>query len=212
MMLLKLLGVLSCFLLVSTQSQAAPRKSQFPVASPLQNASEFSACKWDRVAGARFSISSFTCGPEQGDLRLIADDDVPGFWLTANDSSRVLAIRLFTKGHRTPITAILPTLRAASKGPQSATCILVRATVKGQELTGTKRYVLQPDGPALKAWESAQDRGEAADEPCGPLGVAIVGERYFEVMPGHSDVDIFVNMGSEIQPFDPATIRRAIKP
>ena len=207
MKLCNLLLALCGFVIVSAQSHAAPRAPEAPVSSPLQSASEFSSCKWTRVAGARFSVSSFACGAEQGGIHLIADDTLPGFWLTGNDGGRELVIRLFTKAPKSQVSTALPAIRMVSKGPQTATCTLVNTPIDNRDQPGIKRYVLQPSGKALKAWYAAQDKGEAIEEPCGPLGVAMVGDRYFEVMPNHPDTVIFVNEGSEIQIFDPATVR-----
>ena len=193
--------------LISGQSLAAPGLTDAPVASLLQNAGEFSGCKWERVAGARFSISSFACDTEHGGVRLVADNAAPGFWLMERDGSKRPAIRLFSKAVKAPISTILPAVRAASVGPQTRTCVLTYSPSDSAAQPGTKRYVLQPHGVALKAWEKAQDQGKAVDEPCGPLGVAMVGDRYFEVMPGHPGIVVFANMGSEIQIFDPTTLR-----
>lgn len=200
-------GAVCALALFSGQSFAAPGLPDQPVASPLQNAGEFSGCKWERVAGARFSISSFACDTEHGGVRLVADNAAPGFWLMERDGSKRLAIRFFAKAAKAPISAILPTVRAASVGPQTRTCVLASSPSASAAQPGAKRYVLQPGGAALKTWEKAQDRGEAIDEPCGPLGVAMVGDRYFEVMPGHPGIVVFANMGSEIQIFDPTTLR-----
>ena len=131
---------------------------------------------------------------------------MPGFWLQDDDGKR-LAVSLFTKAPKAAITAVLPAIKTASKGDKTGACVLVPSTVEGR-----KRYVLQPNGAAMKAWEAAQDNGTAVEEPCGRLGIAMVGDRYFEVMPRHPDVVMFVNMGSEIQIFDPATLRVIPKP
>ncbi len=207
---LLIVAALGLSLLNAASACASPRPS--PSASPLQTAEEFAGCKWERVSGTKFSISSFNCDNDRGEQHLVADDLLPGFWLTGRDGVRSLAVRIFSKARKASITSILPAVRAGSKGPQTRTCQLVYSAAESQDHPALKRYVLQPGGAAMEAWVTAQDKGEADEQPCGPLGVAVVGDRYFEVMPGHPELVMFVDMGSEIQIFDPATLRRVAKP
>ena len=56
---------------------------------------------------------------------------------------------------------------------------------------------------AQRAWDAGPT---AEQDACGPLGAAMVGDRYFEVAPGRPDLVVFVDTGSEIQIFDPQTL------
>jgi hypothetical protein len=183
-----------------------------PVSSTLQTAGEFAGCKWERVTAGKFAVASFNCDKAHGNQHLIGDDALPGFWLTDDGGARRLAIQLFSKPPKASIATVLPRVRAASKGPQTSSCVMVYSAAESQGRPQHKRYVLQPTGPALKAWQTAQDNGEAEEQPCGRLGVTIVGDRYFEIMPGNPQTVMFVDMGSEIQIFDPATLRRDLRP
>ena len=60
---------------------------------------------------------------------------------------------------------------------------------------------------ALQCPAEQQQQTGGGDLPCGDMGVGFVGDRYFQVMPGHPDRVVYVDRGSEIQIFDPATLR-----
>ena len=177
--------------------------------SPLRHAREFAGCKWTTVRAGALSIGTFTCGPKHGDQRLVGDAALPGFWLeTRNDgkTQRSLAVQVFTKPAHAQIESILGAVRKVSPGAQTVGCALVLAPVEGGAGSQRQRYVFEPTGAAKTAWES----GKTGDsEPCGRLGVAEVGDRYFEVLAQHPDMVVFTDMGSEIQIFDPDTLKVA---
>ena len=203
-------AALGLSLMSAASTSASP--SQPPLASPLQTAPEFAGCKWVRVAGSHYSISAFDCDGGLGGSHLIADDTLPGFRLSAgHEGQQSVAIRLFSKAPKSPVTSILPTVRAASGG-LAASCTLLLSQAESQSTPGAMRYVLEPNAKAMKAWGAAPDSVKATSAPCGPMGTQYVGDRYFEVMPGHPNLVMFVDMGSEIQIFDPATLRLIAKP
>ena len=66
-----------------------------------------------------------------------------------------------------------------------------------------RRFVLRLPIAAQRTWDAGP---MVEQDACGRLGVAMVGDRYFEVAPGHPDQVVFVDAGSEIQIFDPQTL------
>ena len=187
----------------------APPPPPPPVAAyapPRPNAPEFAACKWGEVKGTYLSIWSFACGPEQSNQHLVADDALPGFFLASTVDGREerrLVVRTFAKTPNAPLESILGAVQGAS--PRlSADCGFSPAP-QG-EGDGTA-MTLGPVGVVpQQAWEQQQQTG-GGDLPCGDMGVGFVGDRYFQVMPGHPDRVVYVDRGSEIQIFDPATLR-----
>ncbi|WP_340644795.1 hypothetical protein [Phenylobacterium sp.] len=198
---------------LALMSACAPQK---PAATPapavearvsaLKSAPEFAACVWQEVRGAKFAMQAFACGPEQGGGHIEADDDLPGFQLVyvGSPSERRPVVRIFAKPADAPLEAILPAIRAASPGLHTATCAL--APAQGYDDKGKGRFVLEPTGAAKAAWEASQAL-EPGDPPCGALGVSAAGNRYFQSMPGHPDLVVYADVGSEIQIFDPETLR-----
>ncbi|WP_396593943.1 hypothetical protein [Brevundimonas sp. R86498] len=49
-----------------------------PSPAPVM-AETFASCQWGEVTGSGLSIWSYACGAEAGDVRLVADDTLPGF-------------------------------------------------------------------------------------------------------------------------------------
>ncbi len=191
----------------AARTAAAPAaQAPLPV-SALKSAPEFAACVWQEVKGARLAMQAFACGTEQGGVHVEADESLPGFQLVyaGAPSERRAIVRTFAKAAEAPLDAILPAVRAASPGPQTATCAF--APAQGYDAKDKNLFVLTPTGAAKTAWEANEARGEPQEAPCGPLGVSVVGDRYFEVMPGHPDIVVYADMGSEIQIFDPTTLR-----
>lgn len=164
----------------------------------------FAACAWGEVKGALASIWSYACGPGAGNVRLAADDTLPGFVIesTAADApGRNVAIRFFDKPADAPIESILPAIRAASPGPGSAACVLAPAVQTG----APARYVFTPEGPAKAAYDAALAGDVIPEPPCGALGVSHVGDRSFLVI--GPDKVAYVDAGSEIQIFDVGTLK-----
>ena len=175
--------------------------------APSQGYDDFPGCRWGQVKGAKLSIWSFACGPAQGGAHLAADDKLPGFVLVErgpDGPSRRPVIRAFRKAAAAPIQSILPLIRTASPGRHAAACVL-RRTAPVQAHSGPI-YALEPTGAARAAWEASQITSTEPDMPCGSLGVGYVGDRYFQVLPGDPSTVVFVDMGSEVQIFDPRTL------
>ncbi|MDP2009229.1 MAG: hypothetical protein Q8K11_03530 [Phenylobacterium sp.] len=176
------------------------------VVSVLRSAPEFAACAWQEVKGAKLAIQAFACGPEQGGQHIEADDSLPGFQLVYDGppTERRPVVRTFAKPADAPLEAILPAIRAASPGPHAATCAF--APAQGYDDKDKGRFVLEPTGAAKASWEASL-AVEPGDPPCGPMGVSAAGNRYFKVMPSHPDLVVYADVGSEIQIFDPETLR-----
>jgi hypothetical protein len=182
---------------------AAPAPARY--VAPRPNTPEFAACDWVEVRGAKLTIWSFACGTGQGDAHLEPDSGLPGYWLVTN-GTRYPAVRTFA--NEPGPDAALKAIRLASPGPATATCVLEPAP--GPDGAGKLQFA--PTGAAKAKWEREEETGNYTEAPCGPLGVDIVGDRYFWPMPGHPELMVFADMGSEIQIFDPATLRLASAP
>jgi hypothetical protein len=195
-------GLLALTLLNPKAPPAPPPAPEAPAyVAERPNRPEFAACEWNEVRGAKLSIWSFACGPGHGGAHLEPDSSLPGFWMVVEGGERYVAVRTFAnpRGPEGP----MPAIRIASPGPDTATCTLVPAS----GLEGLGRYVFAPTGKAKARWEKAERTGEYVEPPCGPLGVDVVGDRYFWPMPGHPDVMVYADMGSELQIFEPSTLR-----
>ncbi len=202
---------LAALLFLAACDQAAPPPQPAAPApgatSALRASPEFASCRWETVKGARFSIDAFACGPEFGRLHVEADDDLPGFVLVQDGAEgpvRSTAIQLFDRPAGAPFDAVLPAVRQAS-GPDAAACAFEPAP--GVDHQGKPHVVLTPVGAAKAAWEKTVDSDEPVELPCGRWGVGITGDRYFFEAPGHPETVVAADMGSEIQIFDPATLR-----
>lgn len=160
-------------------------------------AATFKACRWGRVDGAHLSIWSFACR----DQWLVPANDVGGFAVRGKFDYGVV-IRSFTKAPDAPIDAILPAVLAASETSRRS-CRLVPHARYGQ---WGAVWLLEPTGADKAAYDAANARAPQ-DEPCGRLSNGPVGERFFRAVPGDPGRIVFIDGGSEIQIFDPATIR-----
>jgi hypothetical protein len=178
---------------------------------PSQGRADFPACRWGEVKGATLSIWSFACGPSQARAHLVADNKLPGFVLIqrgADGPSSKVVIRTFKKMASAPVQSVLQAIRIASPGPHSASCSLNPAPKSAEP--GPPRFTLEPTGAAKSKWDASQTSSVEPDMPCGPLGVAYAGDRYFEALPGDPTTVVFLDMGSEVQIFDPKTLTRRI--
>ena len=162
---------------------------------------EFADCTLETVKDATLSIESYRCP----NAKLVADDKLPGFQLESNGSRR-LAIRAFRKAAGAPIAAALAAIRKASPGPHTGACVL-KPMQDNEKKIIANRFELSPTGTAAKAWDKAQLAGGDAKPPCGALGVQPAGDLYFQVMPDDPATVLFLDMGSEIQIFDPASLK-----
>lgn len=178
---------------------AAPQPSQ-------GMAETFSNCTWGEVKGATASIWSFACGADAGNVRLAADDALPGFVIESTDPAapgRRTAIRIFAKPADAPIDAILDAVRAASPGPQSATCAF--APAQGVDHAGRPRFMFTPVGEARAAYDLAVTSDNIPEPPCGAFGPSEAGDRVFEIIA--PDKVAYIDFGSEIQIFDASTLK-----
>ncbi len=169
---------------------------------PLQVARDtFQGCTWEKVSGAHLSIWSFNCQKASG-VHLVPDDKLGGFDLAGSEGADNV-IRTFEKAPGAAIDAALPAIRAASPGKDTATCALVAAPAF--DAWAGKLYSLEPTGKAKTAYDKA-NAVEPQTPPCGSLGIGPEGDRFFTVLPSDPSHVLYVNMGSEIQMFDPNTI------
>lgn len=172
---------------------------------PIQAATDtFKGCTWEKVTGAHLSIWSFNCPAQISGLHLVADDKLGGFDLATTGYPPENIIRSFAIPAGAGIDAALPAIRAASPGKDTKTCALV--AVPAFDAWAGKLYDLEPTGAAKAAYDKA-NAVEPQDPPCGDLGIGPEGDRFFTVLPSDPTRVIYVNMGSEIQPFDPNTLK-----
>jgi hypothetical protein len=119
---------------------------------------------------------------------------------------RRLAFRTFGKEPDQAPEALISTLLAAGAAPAEAHCAL--APKEGAPPEGRQRFVLTPIADTKEAWLAAHaaDPPVVTPLPCGAYGVALVGDRYFELDPAHPDRLVFVELGSELQICEPDTL------
>lgn len=198
-------------IIATAVAACTPAKPPAPPAIPAPFAQEtFKGCTWGKVEGTGaatgLSIWSYACGPEMGGERLVADPTLPGFAIEAtgpDGTSRRPAIRVFTKTADASLDSVLPAVRAASPGQDTARCKLV--PVASMDLKGSL-YDLEPVGADKVAYDKANTI-EPGEPPCGELGIAPVGDRYFKVLEDDATKVVMIDMGSEIQIFDPSTLK-----
>lgn len=172
---------------------------------PLQVARDtFTGCTWQKVTGAHLSIWSFNCPAQANGLHLVPNDKLGGFDLATIGQPSSNIIRSFMIPAGSGIDAALPAIRAASPGKDTATCALV--PVPTFDAWAGKLYDLEPTGAAKKAYDKA-NVVEPQDPPCGALGIGPEGDRFFAILPTDPTRVLYVDMGSEIQPFDPNTLK-----
>jgi hypothetical protein len=171
---------------------------------PSQTMKEtFAKCTWEKVEGQSLSIWSYACPAEAGDIKLIASDKVGGFSLlsTGSDVQAYDVIRTFPKAKDAALESVLPAVLAAT-GVHQASCALVK-TAYGD---WGEVWLLEPTGAEKAAYDAA-NAIEPPANPCGELGIGPSGDRFFKVMGDDPKKVIYYDMGSEIQIFDPATLK-----
>lgn len=203
-------AALAVSMLVTTVPLFAADKAPKPPAGLMDT---FKGCKWGEIKGATLSIWSLSCGPESSNAHLVADDSLPGFVLETegpDGKARKVVIRTFSKAAKAPITAALPAIRAASPGVSTATCALAPFDdpVAKRFARGAAVFTLDPTGAAKTIWSKAEQEGGEADAPCGDLGIYFDRAPIFWIMRDDPTTVIAADMGSEIQIFDPSTLRR----
>lgn len=175
---------------------------------PTKTAQEtFKGCTWGKVTGKgpanNLSIWSYACPSE----KLVADDSLPGFVIESPGDqgvSRRAVIRVFPKAADAPFDSVLPAIRAASPGPVTARCELV-VVPPADDLSG-RLYELEPVGADKVAYDKA-NAIEPGPAPCGELGISAVGDRFFKELADDPTKVVLIDMGSEIQIFDPSTLK-----
>ena len=170
----------------------------------------FAGCAWGEVAGGGVSVWSYDCPAGAGDFRLVYDAGLPGFayeTTSEGETSRRPAIVIFKKAAEAPLVSIQDAVRAKSPGPHSGECVLTTVPSPEGDIAG-----FEPTGQAKTQWEAFESGAEGAepmDAPCGDMGPQMSGDRGFRVVADDPTTVVFIEYGSEIQPFDPATIRTA---
>jgi hypothetical protein len=137
---------------------------------------------------------------------------LPGFAIEntfEGETSRAPAIVIFKKAAEAPIESILDAVRARSPGPNTATCTLQPVTFEGA-VPGS--FSLEPTGDLAARWDafaSGEADAEPVEPPCGPMGPQMAGDRSFRVLEGDPTTVVLIEYGSEIQIFDPSSLRPA---
>ncbi|WGM30446.1 hypothetical protein [Brevundimonas sp. NIBR11] len=190
---------------------AAPVTAALAGPQPSETmAQTFRGCTWGEVTGGGLSVWSYDCPAASGDFRMAYDANLPGFVMTGNSDGeawRNAAIVIFKKAAEAPIDSILAEVRAKSPGPHSATCVLSTIPSPEGDVAG-----FEPTGSVKTQWDafaSGAEGAEPMDAPCGDMGPQMSGDRGFRVLADDPTTVVFIEYGSEIQPFDPATVRKA---
>ena len=186
----------------ATQAVAAPQPSQM-----MQET--FVNCTWGETQGSGLSVWSYAC-PQAGNTHMVYDASLPGFALEGTydgQTGRSPTIIVFKKAADAPIEAVLAEVRTKSPGPHTAECVLARPTYDG---VAEGIYHLVPPAAIKAQWDtfsSGEGGGEPMDPPCGDLGEQMSGDHVFYVQDGDPTTVLWVNFGSEIQPFTAESIR-----
>ena len=186
---------------------AAPAPAAIQPSEMMQQT--FSNCTWGEVTGGGLSMWSYACPADAGDFRLVYDESLPGFAFESTSegqTSRTPAVVVFNKAADAPIDSILAAVRVKSPGPHSETCVLSVVPSPEGDIVG-----FEPTGAVKTRWDafaSGAEGAEPMDAPCGEMGPQMSGDRGFRVLADDPTTVVFIEYGSEIQPFDPASIRK----
>ena len=171
----------------------------------------FKACKYMEVKGETLAMNGYACGPDFGNVHLVADESLPGFGLVEGSGDAMTyraVVRVFAKAKDASIDSILSDVRKLSPGAATAGCTLQPAADPLDPDHPRKLFELAPTGAAKTVWDTTVKTGEGdATPPCGPMGVAFDGSRLFEVMADDPTKVSYIDYGSEIQPFDAKSLR-----
>ena len=197
--------------------QKAEEKAAIPAAAaqtapqPSETMQQtFRGCTWGEVTGGGLSMWSYDCPAAAGDFRLVYDASLPGFAYETTfegETSRRPAVLIFKKAADAPLVSIQDAVRTKSPGPHSAECVLTSVPSPEGDIAG-----FEPTGAARTQWEAFESGAEGAEPvepPCGDMGPQMSGDRGFRVVADDPTTVVFIEYGREIQPFDPATIRKA---
>ncbi len=206
MTILKYAGLVALVALAA----CSPKKAEMPK-PPQAMDDTFKACKWMEVRGETLAMDGYACGPDFGNVHLVADETLPGFALVEGGGPDAMTyrpvVRIFTKAKDAGIDAILPEIRKLSPGPATATCTLQPSPDPLDPDHPRKLFELAPTGAAKTAWDKNVQTGGDGTPPCGALGVSFAGDRAFEVLADDPTKVSYIDYGSEIQPFDAKSLR-----
>lgn len=169
----------------------------------------FLGCQWGKVDGATLSVWAYDCPADRGDVRLVADDKLPGFSSESTVDGRTVrqpVIIAFTKAADAPVSSILQAVQLRSPGRHTAQCVLAPVLDEG---TPDGFYTLEPTGETKALWDrfaSGDANATPMDPPCGDMGPQMVGDRRFHVLKSDPTTVLYVDYGSEIQIFDASTV------
>ena len=200
-----LIGLTACE--PAAEKAAAPTQAAVQPSEMMQQT--FANCTWGEVTGGGLSLWSYACPADAGNFRLVYDESLPGFAFettSEGQTSRTPAVVVFDKAADAPIDSILAAVRAKSPGPHSATCVLSVAPSPEGDMVG-----FEPTGAVKTQWDafaSGAEGAEPMEAPCGDMGPQMSGDRGFRVLADDPTTVVFIEYGSEIQPFDPASIRK----
>ena len=195
----------------SEDKAAAPAAAPAAPPQPSQSMVEtFGAnCTWGEVQGSGVSVWSYSC-PQYGNSHMVYDASLPGFAFEATqdgETARRPTILVFKKAADAPLESILTEARAKSPGPHTAQCTLQRPTYDGVQ---EGIYHLMPPQPIKAQWDAQMTgdfTGDPIDAPCGELGEHMSGDHVFYVLKDDPTTVLWVDFGSEIQPFYTDSIR-----
>lgn len=172
----------------------------------------FEGCRWEEISVRDVGLWSQVCA--NGQLR-VGKSTVRGggsydalLYEQRSPTGEIFPLReavvLFpTTGGG--LDALTQLMMAQGAAPAGATCRL--EPTQAAAPTGRKRYTLTPTGATKIAWERAVTSDTVPEQPpCGTFGIAPVGDRYVEIQDARPDTAIFVELGSEIQIYEPDSI------
>ena len=203
-----LIGLTACTSAEDKAATPAPAAQAAPQPSQMMQET-FVNCTWGETQGSGLSVWSYAC-PQAGNTHMVHDASLPGFALEGTydgQTARSPTIIVFKKAADAPIDAVLAEVRTKSPGPHTAQCVLARPTYDG---VAEGIYHLVPPATVQAQWDaqsSGEGTGEPMDPPCGDLGEQMSGDRVFYVLDGDPTTVLWVNFGSEIQPFTAESIR-----
>jgi hypothetical protein len=169
----------------------------------------FEGCAWEATTGAKLKVWTQACAYadkrqsryafDASGASLAFEEFTGGQWVRADWPS----VQVFTLAPGAALTSLFPQIGV----PAGAECGFTTPTLDGD----AQRVVLEPIGATKAAYEAAVLGPDMPAPPCGPYGVGPIGDRYFEVRKGHEQQVLFVELGSELQAYDPSTIQFVTK-
>lgn len=192
---------------------AAVEQAPAPVAAAVQpegapDRAPFENCAWEKVESASFiawgqacafpdgAKSGFLAGERAGLESLV---DVRTSAGGASPTETVVA-QIFPISADAGLDAVAAQLGAMGALKPDAGCSFASLG----KTADAERFVLQPAGAAAAAYDKAvASGGDMPAPPCGAYGVGPVGDRVFEVRAARPDLALYLDLGSELQAYDP---------